>query len=78
MFDPNFDPYAQLSIHQQELERQHDVINQLIEAHNNNNNTLLELTNQHRSLVRLNTMLRQEIQQLRSEISLLRSRQAVS
>lgn len=78
MFDPEFDPYNLLQIHQLELERQHDVINQLIEAHNNNSNTMLELTNQHKSLVALNTALRQELNKQRIEINLLRTQIAVS
>lgn len=78
MFDPEFDPYAMLQVHQQELERQHDVINQLIEAHNNNSHTMLELTNQHKQLVALNTALRQELHKQRIELNLLRTRIAVS
>lgn len=78
MFDPEFDPYNLLQIHQLELERQHDVINQLIEAHNNNSHTMLELTNQHKQLVALNTALRQELNKQRIEINLLRTQIAVS
>lgn len=78
MFDPEYDPYAVLEVHQLELERQHGVINDLITALNNNSHAMLELTQQHQNLVRLNTRLRQELEKQRIELNLLRSKISIN
>ena len=77
MLDPEFDPYAMLTVHQEELIRQHDVIDQLILANNNLQHTMLELTQQHSRLVELSRVLRHEVERQRVEINMLRSHQAV-
>lgn len=74
MFDPEFNPYDLIRVHQEELERQHDVINQLIVANNNMNVTMLELAQQHQRLVDLNSLLRRDLETQRMEIKLLKTR----
>ena len=75
MLDPEFDPYAMLEVHQEELARQHDVIQQLIRANHNLQHTMLELTNQHSRLVELSKTLRHELERQRVEMNILRSHQ---
>lgn len=77
MIDPEFDPYAMLQVHQEELARQHTVINQLIQANNNTQQTMLELSSQHQRLVELNQHLRHQIERQRVEINLIRTHTAV-
>lgn len=73
MFDPEFDPYALLQVHQDELSRQHHLITQLIQANNNLQTTMVELTQQHQRLVQLNSSLRHALETQRVELALLRS-----
>jgi chemotaxis protein histidine kinase CheA len=74
MFNSDFNPYDTIRVHQEELERQHEVINQLIIANNNLNVTMLELAQQHQSLVGLNSALRRDLETQRMEIRLLKTR----
>lgn len=72
MFDPEFDPLAELVETKQITLDNNRVINQLIQAHNNHDQLWLELTQQHRNLVALIREHREEITKLKFEISLLK------
>ena len=72
MIDPEFDPYAMLEVHQEELIRQNGVIDQLIRVNTNLQRTMLELTQQHSRLVELSKTLCHELERQRVEINLMR------
>jgi hypothetical protein len=71
MFDPNFDPLAELSQHGAEIVKIHAVLNHLIDANNNNCNEILKLREQNRRLASLVSLANKSVMDLNKEIDRL-------
>jgi hypothetical protein len=71
MFDPNFDPLAELSSHGAEIVKIHAVLNHLIDANNNNCNEILKLREQNRRLASLVSLANKSVMDLNKEIDRL-------
>ena len=65
-FDPNYDPYDH-------LQRLDDLVTQLIAANNHTQNTLLELTEQHKMLVSHLKANKQLMSRINLDIELLKN-----
>jgi hypothetical protein len=64
MLDPNFDPLS-------ELEEQGDLINKLIQHHNNHDGILVDLSTQHKALVDLLRTDRAKIVHLENKVKVM-------
>jgi peptidoglycan hydrolase CwlO-like protein len=69
MLDPNFDPYK-------ELQEAKSVINTLVWAHNQHDEMMLDLTNQHRQLIDVLRSTKYQVELMRSELNDLRKQQS--
>lgn len=72
MFDPTFDPFEELMLHQRRLDQQQLTINRLVSAHNQVDSILVDLTQQHQQLVNLNKHYKHQVELMRMEINELR------
>lgn len=67
----DFDPYDELLAVKHQTIQQQDLINRLIQASNNHDQLLLELSQQHRNLIALIREQREQIAKLKRDISLI-------
>ena len=72
MFNPNFDPFDELILHQHRIQQQQETINRLVSAHNQVDSILVDLTQQHQQLVNFNKGLKHQVELMRMEINELR------
>jgi hypothetical protein len=72
MFNPSFDPFEELMLHQQRIQQQQLTINRLVSAHNQVDSILVDLTQQHQQLVNFNKDLKHQVELMRMEINELR------
>lgn len=75
MFDPNFDPLAELTSHGVEIVKISAVLNHLIDANNNNCNEILKLREQNRRLAGLVSNANKSVMDLNKEIDSLHKQQ---
>jgi hypothetical protein len=68
MLNPNFDPYLELQETKVEVLRQQHLLKQLVNAHNQIDTVLLDLTNQHQQLTLLIKQTRYQLDIVQQEI----------
>jgi hypothetical protein len=68
MLNPNFDPYLELQETKVEVLRHQHLLKQLVNAHNQIDTVLLDLTNQHQQLTLLIKQTRYQLDIVQQEI----------
>jgi hypothetical protein len=74
MLNPNFDPYLELQETKVEVLRQQHLLKQLVNAHNNIDTILLDLTNQHQQLTMLIKQTRYQLDIVQQELLALKQK----
>jgi len=74
MLNPNFDPYLELQETKVEVLRQQHLLKQLVNAHNNIDTILLDLSNQHQQLTMLIKQTRYQLDIVQQELLALKQK----
>jgi len=74
MLNPNFDPYLELQETKVEVLRQQHLLKQLVNAHNNIDTILLDLTNQHQQLTMLIKQTKYQLDIVQQELIALKQK----
>jgi hypothetical protein len=74
MLNPNFDPYLELQETKVEVLRQQHLLKQLVNAHNNIDTILLDLTNQHQQLTMLIKQTKYQLDIVQQELLALKQK----
>jgi rRNA pseudouridine-1189 N-methylase Emg1 (Nep1/Mra1 family) len=74
MLNPNFDPYLELQETKVEVLRQQHLLKQVVNAHNNIDTILLDLTNQHQQLTMLIKQTRYQLDIVQQELLALKQK----
>jgi hypothetical protein len=74
MLNPNFDPYLELQETKVEVLRQQHLLKQVVNAHNQIDTILLDLTNQHQQLTLLIKQTRYQLDIVQQELLALKQK----
>jgi hypothetical protein len=74
MLNPNFDPYLELQETKVEVLRQQHLLKQVVNAHNQIDTILLDLTNQHQQLTLLIKQTRYQLDIVQQELIALKQK----